>query len=141
MIIELMLSIFLEKVTNKDSKNSSKPSSQTDKDETALSQQGSNGKGKTENNHRVHNGRVSETVTVSGVDHCDVCGEDLSAASCDHYERRTKIDIVFEKVVEHVDAEVKQCPSCDATVKGKFPCLVEQLDHMEPIKSDLGRRK
>jgi len=30
MIIELMLSIFLEKVTNKDSKNSSKPSSQTD---------------------------------------------------------------------------------------------------------------
>jgi len=51
MIIELMLSIFLEKVTNKDSKNSSKPSSQTDKDETALSQQGSNGKGKTENNH------------------------------------------------------------------------------------------
>ena len=37
------------------------------------------------------------------------------------HERRTKIDIVFEKVVEHVDAEVKQCPVCDATVKGRFP--------------------
>ena len=38
-----------------------------------------------------------------------------------HHERRTKIDIVFEKVVEHVDAEVKQCPNCDSTVKGQFP--------------------
>ena len=38
-----------------------------------------------------------------------------------HHERRTKIDIVFEKVVEHVDAEIKQCPTCKATVKGKFP--------------------
>ncbi len=121
MIIELMLSIFLEKTTKKNNKNSSKPSSQTDKDETALSQQGSSGKGKTENNNRAHNSRVSENVTVSGVDYCDVCGEDLSSASCDHYERRTKIDIIFEKVIEHVDAEVKQCPSYDATVRGKFP--------------------
>jgi len=40
---------------------------------------------------------------------------------CTHHERRTKIDIVFEKVVEHVDAEVKQCPTCHSTVKGKFP--------------------
>ncbi len=121
MIIELMLSIFLEKTTKKDSKNSSKPSSQTDKDETALSQQGSNGKGKTENDHRANNSRVFETVTLSEVDHCDVCGENLSDAPCDHHERRTKIDSVFEKVVEHVDAEVKQCPSCDATVRGRFP--------------------
>ena len=37
------------------------------------------------------------------------------------HERRTKIDIVFEKVVEHVDAEIKQCPTCKTTVKGKFP--------------------
>ena len=33
----------------------------------------------------------------------------------------TKIDIVFEKVVEHIDAEIKQCPNCEATVKGRFP--------------------
>ncbi len=36
MIMELMLSIFLEKKTKKDNKNSSIPSSQTDKDESAL---------------------------------------------------------------------------------------------------------
>lgn len=27
----------------------------------------------------------------------------------------------FEKVVEHVDAEIKECPSCDSIVKGDFP--------------------
>lgn len=121
MIIELMLSIFLEKTTKKDSKNSSKPSSQTDKDESSLGQQGSNGKGKSENDRRANNSRVVETVTLSEVGLCGVCGEDLTGTPCDHHERRTKIDIVFEKVVEHVDAEVKQCPSCDATVRGRFP--------------------
>ncbi len=99
MIVELMLSIFLEKSTKKDSKNSSKPPSQTDKDETALGQQGTNGKGKAENDRRANNSRVCETVTVSEVEFCDVCGEDLSGTPCDHHERRTKIDIVFEKVV------------------------------------------
>ncbi len=40
MIIELILSIFLERVTRKDNKNSSIPSSQTEKDESALGQPG-----------------------------------------------------------------------------------------------------
>jgi len=45
----------------------------------------------------------------------------LTDVPCTHHERRTKIDILFEKVIEHVDAEVKQCPNCQATVKGRFP--------------------
>ena len=49
MIIELILSIFLERSTQKDNKNSSKPSSQTEKDESSLGHQGSHGKGKNEN--------------------------------------------------------------------------------------------
>lgn len=121
MIIELILSIFLEKMTKKDNKNSSMPSSQTEKDESALALQGSHGKGKPENNMTANNTRVNETVTVSKVWRCDICGEDLETIPCSHHERRTKIDIVFEKVVEHVDAEVKQCPTCEATVKGRFP--------------------
>ena len=36
MIVELILSIFLEKTTKKDNKNSSIPSSQTGKDESSL---------------------------------------------------------------------------------------------------------
>jgi len=121
MLMELILSIFLEKATKKDSKNSSKPSSQTEKDESALALPGSHGKGKPENHTTAHNTRVNETVTVAKVWLCDVCGEDLKTTPCRHHERRTKIDIVFEKVIEHVDAEVKQCPTCAATVKGQFP--------------------
>jgi transposase len=45
MLINLLMAIFLEKTTSKNNKNSSKPSSQTEKDESSLSA-GSKGKGK-----------------------------------------------------------------------------------------------
>jgi transposase-like protein len=37
------------------------------------------------------------------------------------HERRTKVDIIFEKVVSHVDAEIKVCPQCKMENKGHFP--------------------
>ncbi len=120
-ITDLILSIFLEKETAKNSKNSSKPPSQTNKDESALNQQGSKGKGKSEIDTTVNNTRVAESVTVSEVVKCDVCGKDLSNTPSHQCERRTKIDIVFEKIVEHVDAAIKLCPACESTSKGKFP--------------------
>ena len=121
MVVELILAIFLERTTKKDTTNSSKPSSQTEKDESALGHSGSNGKGKQHNQATAQNRRTVENVTLSTVQTCDVCGEDLTGVPCTHHERRTKIDIVFEKVVEHVDAEIKPCPTCAATVKGRFP--------------------
>ncbi len=62
-----------------------------------------------------------ETVTVILVLACDRCGKDLSAFACECIERRTKIDIIFEKTVEHVAVEIKQCPACDSKVKAPFP--------------------
>ena len=121
LVVELILAIFLERTTKKDTTNSSKPSSQTGKDESALGRAGSHGKSKADNKAAAHNRRTVETVTLSKALTCDVCGEDLTDVPCVHVERRTKIDIVFEKVVEHVDAEIKQCPTCEATVKGRFP--------------------
>ena len=121
MIVELILSIFMERQTKKKNNNSSIPSSQTEKDDSSLPQTGGKGKGKNIGNGVANNHRSKETVTIVAVTDCDVCGESLDESPCTHHERRTKIDIVFEKVVEHVDAEVKQCPSCDATVKGRFP--------------------
>lgn len=121
MLVNLLIAIFLEKTTKKDNKNSSKPSSQTDKDESALGKEKTNGKGKPEDEATVNNTRTVETTTKILVTRCDVCGEDLSFVACEHIEKRTKIDIMFEKVVEHVEAQVKICPSCDATVKGQFP--------------------
>ena len=67
LIVELILSISLEKTTKKDNKNSSIPSSQTGKDESALGHQGSNGKGKKETDTRAKNTRVREQVTISCV--------------------------------------------------------------------------
>lgn len=120
-LLNLICAIFLEKNTTKTSENSSKPSSQTDKDESALSQKGRNGKGKKEQAGLASNTRVAEVVTLSEVTSCPICGEDLTHTHCHGQERRTKIDIVFEKVVEHVDAEIKACPSCGTEVKGDFP--------------------
>lgn len=120
MVIELILSIFMERQTRKNNKNSSIPSSQTDKDESA-SHQGSKANGKQENNKMANNTRTKETVTTIEVYHCDNCGDDLSDVNSHGIERRTKIDIVFEKVVEHVDAQIKVCPSCKKETKGTFP--------------------
>jgi len=121
MLINLLIAIFLEKTTKKTNKNSSKPSSQTDKDESSTTNQGANGKGKLENNVTANNTRTVETITITKVNVCNICGKDLSDTPCEHTERRTKIDIIFEKVVEHVDAEVKICSDCAATIKGTFP--------------------
>lgn len=120
LIVELILSIFLERQTRKTSKNSSLPSSQTDKDDTSLSHPHGSTKRQLAS-ETVANHRRVETVTVATVDTCDVCGSPLDGVECIEHERRTKIDIVFEKVVEHVDAEIKQCPECAGTVKGLFP--------------------
>ena len=64
---------------------------------------------------------------------CESCGEDLENTPCDEQERRTKIDIIFEKVVLHVDAEIKTCPICEATTKGRFPS-----DMPGPLQYGLG---
>jgi transposase len=117
MLINLLIAIFLEKTTKKNNKNSSKPSSQTDKDESSTTHAGTNGKGKQESDAVANNTRTIETVTVARVTQCDVCGQDLTDAPCEHTERRTKIDIVFETVVEHIDAEIKYCDSCDCATR------------------------
>ncbi|WP_419600866.1 hypothetical protein, partial [Thiolapillus sp.] len=64
------------------------------------------------------NTRTVETVHASPVSQCETCGEDLSKMPCQGVERRTRIDIIFEKVVTHVDAEIKQCPQCRTRNKG-----------------------
>src|SRR5262249_52521931 len=117
----LLIAIFMEKTTKKNNRNSSKPSSQTEKDESSLTKNGTNGKGKREFDTVASNTRTIESTTVVKVTQCDVCGNDLRKAACIHAERRTKIDIVFEKTVTHVDAEVKHCTRCDSTVTGRFP--------------------
>jgi transposase len=121
MLFELLMAVFMEKNTAKDSKNSSKPSSQTPKDDTAVTRPGANGKGRSQDDVRCDNTRTIETTQVAQVNQCETCGEDLSDTPCHGHERRTRVDIIFEKAVSHVDAEIKRCPQCQARAKGRFP--------------------
>jgi transposase len=121
MLFEVLMAVFMEKRTAKDNRNSSLPSSQTPKNDDTATQPGANGKGKAQNDIRSGNTRTVETVQVVPVHQCETCGEDLSDTPGEGYERRTKIDIIFEKVVSHVDAEIKTCPGCRFQTKGKFP--------------------
>ena len=45
----------------------------------------------------------------------------LTDAACTGRERRTLIDIVFEKVVRHVDAQIKHCARCHTETRARFP--------------------
>jgi len=120
MLFELLIAVFMEKKTRKNNRNSSIPSSQTDKDKTAT-ESGTNGKGKKQNGALSENTRTVETTQVATVKDCEFCGEALDDIAATEHERRTKIDIVFEKVVNHVDAEIKVCPQCHMQNKGRFP--------------------
>ena len=121
MLLKLLMAIFLEKTTPKTSANSSKPSSQTPKDESALGPAGPHTKGRAYDPSRSANTRTVETVHISPVRFCETCGEDLCAVRPHGHERRTQIDIVFEKVMSHVDAEIKSCPHCETETCGAFP--------------------
>jgi transposase len=119
-LFEVLLAVFMEKCTPKNTRNSSLPSSQTDKDETA-GVPGSKSKGTGANGIRSGNTRTVETIEIVPLTECEVCGEDLRTVGCRCYERRTRIDIIFEKTVSHVEVEVKVCPRCATESKGRFP--------------------
>jgi len=121
MLLNIMFSVFLEKQTKKTSRNSGIPPSQTQKDESSKPETKTSGKGKEEKIIRAGNTRTVETTEIIPVDRCDNCGEDLSKEPCKYHERRTRIDIIFEKTVENTDAEIKECPTCFKLVKAVFP--------------------
>ncbi|SFM27696.1 hypothetical protein SAMN05421863_102056 [Nitrosomonas communis] len=44
--------------------------------------------------------------------------------------------MVFEKVIDHVDAEITRCPACGATVKGVFlPDMHGPLQYVDGLKA------
>ena len=119
-LFEVLISIFLEKKTKKTSNNSSLPPPQSDKDTTST-QKGSNGKGPEQNDETFEQVKVTEKLKISKVNFCTHCGDDLKNEPVKRTERRTQIDILFEKRVIHIDAEIKNCPSCKVETKGWFP--------------------
>ncbi len=120
-LFSIVLRIFLEKQTKKTSANSSIPPSQTEKDDSTPSQKNTNKNGRDETITTLGNTRTVETITAIPVTNCSKCGEDLTGIECTCIERRTRIDIIFEKTLEHIDIESKECPSCHTSTKASFP--------------------
>ena len=114
----MLVAIFLEKNTKKGNKNSSIPSSQTEEDKSSKPRKPKDKR--EEHEEPFANSRTEESVEVSPVWRCEHCGENLRHVQVEDYERRTRIDIVFEKRIEHTDAEIKTCPSCECVNKGAF---------------------
>ena len=121
MLFELLMAVFMEKHTPKSPANSGLPPSQSPNDATARTRPGAKGKGPSYNEARCANTRTREHVRVLGVDSCARCGEDLTDTACTGHERRTLVDIVFEKVVRHADAEIKHCTRCHTETRARFP--------------------
>ena len=111
----------MEKSTPKTSRNASVPPSQTPKDDETAAQPSTQSKGPDHNLERAHHTRTVETVALAPVTACGHCGADLCETPCQGHERRTRIDLLFEKGVSHVEAEIKSCPRCHAVTKGTFP--------------------
>ncbi len=120
MLIKLLLTVLMEKITRKTSRNSGLPPSQTDKDESAR-RTGSNGKGPKPNQQTGDNLRTTTIEETIVVDACDACGADLHDVDPVDRECRVLYDIVFEVVERRVEAEIKECPKCRARTKGRFP--------------------
>ena len=119
-IINLILSVFMEKQTRRTSKNSGLPPSQTSDGQTSDCTQSGSNKKRRSLNGSVSNKRERVTVETATVDTCRQCGDDLHDIPGTDTERRTRIDIIFEKVTQPVDAEIKQCPTCDTFNKPKL---------------------
>ncbi len=77
--------------------------------------------GPVHNAEHCANTRTRERLKVLTVERCARCGEDLAGTDCLGHERRTLIDVVFEKGVYHANAQVKHCPRCHTETRAPFP--------------------
>ena len=119
-LLTLLLAVLLEKTTRKTSRNSSLPPSQMDADDTAQPAGPGRRAAQAHDPTGSHLQKVTteETVPVTA---CDDCGADLSGVDPVDRECRVLYDIVFQVIEQRVEAEVKQCPACQARSKGQFP--------------------
>ena len=119
-LLTILITVLLEKTTAKTSANSGLPPSQTDKDESTRRRR-TGGKGPAPNRQTGDNLRRTTVEETATVETCQACGADLSGVEPVARERRILYDIVFEVEERRVEAEVKECPDCQARTRGAFP--------------------
>ena len=105
----------------KTNKNSSILPSQSDKDETRKSPEKNRDTSAAQNSMTGGNFQTTTVEEISIVEVCDSCGTDLSDIELSAHEQRVLRDINFTVEEVKVDAEIKDCPTCSARTKGRFP--------------------
>lgn len=117
-VMNIIVTVLLEKNVRKNSSNSGLPPSRNN---------GSNGNrnkpdhGRRKNGDQLENTRKVTTSSVVSASKCSKCGSSLAKAKVVSVQERTKIDIVYEITEHTVQSEAKECPSCGHENKGKFP--------------------
>ncbi len=107
-------------------------------DATARTRPGAKGKGPSTNAERCAHTRTRVHTRRLTVDACARCGEDLTDTAATGHERRALVDIVFEKVVRHADADIKHCPRCHSIQRlGDIEDVllgVEDIDALDGVR-------
>ena len=73
-LFEVLMAVFMEKSTPKNSRNASVPPSQTPKDDATAAQPGTQSKGRDPTLERARHTRTVETVAIATVSRCASCG-------------------------------------------------------------------
>lgn len=117
-VIEVMVALFLEKKTRKNSSNSGLPPSRNN---GPNGNRNNNQGDRSKNGNQLKNTRKVTTSETVSPDNCSKCGVDLSNTEVKETENRKKIDIIYEITEHTVTSESKECPGCGHLNKGKFP--------------------
>ena len=117
-VLNIIVTVLLEKKTRKNSANSGLPPSRNS---------GPNGNRNKQDHDRnkkgaqLENSRKEATSAMVSASSCAKCGSSLNNVEVTAVEERTKIDIIYEITEHTVQSEVKDCPSCCHENKDKFP--------------------
>ena len=132
MIIDILVAVFLEKATRKNSSKSGLPPSKNN---------GSNGNRNKNSRQRANLGdQIQNTRNITNEEvttpaECSECGMDLSHEKSLRSETRKKIDILYEIITTMVTAKIVECPNCGEINKGSFP-----KDMNGPLQYGIGIR-
>ena len=118
-ILEIIVTLLLEKKARKNSSNSGLPPSQNFAGNGNRNTRGS--KEDKRKGSRLDNSKDTETRETVSPSNCSECGSNLKKAKIKGSEDRQEIDIIYEIQTHTVTSEIKDCPQCGTKNKGQFP--------------------
>ena len=131
-LLEIIVTVLLEKKIRKNSSNSGLPPSQGF-DSNGNRNKKVDNKAAHRTGGRLDNSKDLETSETVTPKKCSECNGELKKAKVTSTEERQEIDITYEIHTHTVVSETKECPQCGFENKGQFP---EGIDG--PIQYGIG---